>query len=238
MATKSIVGYIRVSTREQEERGISIEAQEEKIRKHAKDKDLVLSKIYYDKAESGKDLNRPSLKEIMDGINAEKISHLIVYKLDRLTRSLADLANLLVVIVKKDIALVSVVETIDTSTATGRLMVQMIGMFAEWERGQIVERTQVAIDLKRSKGEKLGGRVPYGYRVKKKGDSKILEACEPEQAIIRGVLKARREGRGYQDIALALDEQGVKCRKAKRWYTSMVRDICLRAGVQREKKRA
>lgn len=232
--TRAVVGYIRVSSEEQKKSGLSIEAQEEKIKQYAGIKDLRLVKVYRDEAESGKDMNRPSMREIMERIEAGKIGHLVVYKLDRLTRSLADLSHLLVLFDKKDITLSSVQETIDTSTATGRLMVQMIGMFAEWERGQIVERTRVALNRKREKGEKLGGRVPYGYRAKKG----MLVPYDPEQAIVRGILKARREGRGYQDIALALDEQGVKPRGAKRWYTSLVRSICLRAGVQREKKRA
>ncbi len=231
---RAVVGYIRVSSEEQKKSGLSIEAQEAKIRQMADTRDLKLAKVYKDEAESGKNLNRPAMREIMDGINAGRIGTLIVSKLDRMTRSLADLSNLLVVFQKKDIALMSVQETIDTSNATGRLMVQMIGMFAEWERGQIIERTKTALDRKREKGEKLGGHVPYGFKVK----GKQLVPFEPEQAVIRGILKARREGRGYQDIALTLDEQGVKCRKAKRWYTSLVRDICLRAGVQRDKRRA
>lgn len=231
---RDVVGYIRVSTKEQKESGISIEMQEEKIRQYASMNDLKLDKVYNDAAESGKNLNRPGMQQIMDGINSGKIGHLIIYKLDRLTRSLADLSNLLVLFDKKDITLSSFQEKLDTSNATGRLMVQMIGMFAEWERGQIVERTQVALDQKRANGEKLGGIVPYGYSVKKG----MLVSNPKESGVLAGILKARREGRGYQDIAEALNEQGVKPRAGRKWYASTIRYICLRAGVQRDKRRA
>jgi site-specific DNA recombinase len=229
-----VVGYIRVSSEEQKKSGLSIEAQEEKIKQYAGIKDLRLAKVYHDEAESGKDMNRPSMLEIMDGIQNGKIGHLVVYKLDRLTRSLADLSHLLVLFDKKEITLSSVQETIDTSTATGRLMVQMIGMFAEWERGQIVERTQVALDRKREKGEKLGGIVPYGWSVKKG----MLIPNPKESGVLNGILKACREGRGYKDIADTLNDQGIKPRAGRRWYASTIRYICLRAGVQREKRRA
>lgn len=230
---RTVVGYIRVSSEEQKKSGLSIEAQAEKIKQYAGFKDLSLAKVYRDEAESGKNLNRPAMQEIMDGVHSGKVGHLIVYKLDRLTRSLADLSHLLVLFAKKEITLSSVQETLDTSNATGRLMVQMIGMFAEWERGQIVERTKVALDQKRARGEKLGGITPFGYSVKKG----MLLSNPKESGVLNGILKARREGRGYQDIAEALNDQGVKPRAGRRWYASTIRYICLRAGVQREKKR-
>lgn len=231
---RAVVGYIRVSTKEQKDSGLSIEVQEKKIREYASMNDLPLEKVYNDAAESGKDLKRPGMQQIMEGIQGGKIGHLIIYKLDRLTRSLADLSQLLILFNKKNITLSSFHEKLDTSNATGRLMVQMIGMFAEWERGQIVERTQVALDRKRERGEKLGGIVPYGYSAKKG----MLVSNPKESGVLAGILKARKEGRGYQDIAEALNEQGVKPRAGRRWYASTIRYICLRAGVHREKKRA
>jgi site-specific DNA recombinase len=228
---RAVVGYIRVSTKEQAETKLSLTSQEEKIRAYGVAHDFKLSRIFNDAAESAKDLNRPAVQELLREVEAGKVGHVIIYKLDRLIRNVENLGYLLRLFEKKDVTLASVQESLDTSTAGGRMVVNLLGMIAQWERETIAERTQVALDVKRRNGEKLGGPVPFGFRVR---DGKLIQH-EPEQAIVRGILKARRGGMGYQDIALQLDEQGVKCRKAKRWYTSLVRDICLRAGVQRSK---
>lgn len=230
---RAVVGYIRVSTKEQAETKLSLTHQEEKIRALAVAHDHKLTRIFNDAAESAKDLNRPAIQELLREVESGRIGHVIIYKLDRMIRNVENLGFLLRLFEKKEVTLSSVQESLDTSTASGRMVVNLLGMIAQWERETIAERTQVALDVKRRNGEKLGGRVPYGYRSKKG----VLVPHDPEQAVVRGIVKARQEGRGYQDIALALDEQGVKPRGAKRWYTSQVRSICLRAGVKREKAR-
>lgn len=231
---RAVVGYIRVSTKEQAETKLSLTHQEEKIRALAVAHDHNLTRMYNDAAESAKDLNRPKVQELLREVEAGRIGHVIIYKLDRLIRNVENLGYLLRLFEKKGVTLSSVQESLDTSTASGRMVVNLLGMIAQWERETIAERTQVALDVKRKRGEKLGGIMPYGYRVK----SGKLIPHDAEQKILRGVLKARKEGRGYQDIAEALNEQRVKPRKAARWYASTIRAICLREGLPAAKGRS
>jgi site-specific DNA recombinase len=232
--TRAVVGYIRVSTKEQAETKLSLTNQEEKVRAYALSQDLKLTRIFNDAAESAKDLNRPAVQEMLEESKHGLIARIIIYKLDRLTRSTKDLGHLLEVFAKYDVTLASVSESLDTSSAGGRLVVHMIGVIAQWERETIAERTQVALDVKRRNGEKLGGIVPFGFKAQK---GKLI-LNPKESGVLAGILKARTEGRGYQDIAEALNDQGVKPRAGRRWYASTIRAICLRAGVQREKRRA
>lgn len=226
---RAVMGYIRVSTKEQAETKLSLTHQEQKIRALAEAHDHTLVRIFNDAAESAKDLNRPAMQELLAAVEKGQVGHVIVYKLDRLIRNVENLGYLLRLFEKKGVTLSSVQESLDTSTASGRMVVNLLGMIAQWERETIAERTQAAVDVKRQRGEKLGGIVPYGYRKRQKA----LVPHDAEQKVRRGILGARREGRGYQDIAEALNEQGVKPRSGRRWYASTVRSICLRelAGV-------
>ena len=231
MPEKLTVGYVRVSTKEQAETKLSLTHQEEKIRALAVAHDHQLTRIYNDAAESAKDLNRPKVQELLREVEAGRIGHVIIYKLDRLIRNVENLGFLLRLFEKKGVTLSSVQESLDTSTASGRMVVNLLGMIAQWERETIAERTQVALDVKRKRGEKLGGIVPYGHRVK----AGKLIPYDPEQKVLRAILKARKDGSGYQDIAEGLNEQKVKPRKAARWYASTIRAICLREGLPARK---
>ena len=222
---REVVGYIRVSSKEQAESKLSLLNQEERIRAYVVANELgELAHMYNDAAESAKDLKRPAVQQLLGEIEKGKIKHVIIYKLDRFIRNVGDLSDLLRLFNKKEVSLSAVVESLDTSTASGKMVVQMIGVIAEWERDTIAERTKVALDIKRQRGEKLGGKMPYGFRVKK---GKLI-AHPKEQKVLLGILKAYKTGRGYQDIAEALNEQGVKPRDGKRWYASTIRSICQR----------
>lgn len=233
---RAVIGYIRVSSRDQAETKLSLTNQEEKIKALAVAHDRKIVRIYNDAAESAKDLKRDAIRELIAEIEKGKIGHVIIYKLDRLTRNLEDLGYLLRLFEKKGVTLTSVQESLDTSTAGGRMVVNLLGMIAQWERETIAERTQVALDVKRKRGEKLGGITPYGCRVRQ---GKLIPH-DAEQKVLQAILKARREGRGYQDIAEALNDKKVKPRSGVRWYASTIRAICLRAeiGQPKEAKRA
>lgn len=233
MTDRLTVGYIRVSTKEQAETKLSLTHQEEKIRALALAHDLPLARIFNDAAESAKDLNRDAIQELLREVEKGQIGHVVIYKLDRLIRNVENLGYLLRLFEEHGVTLSSVQESLDTSTASGRMVVNLLGMIAQWERETIAERTQAALDVKRRQGEKLGGIVPYGYRARQ---GKLVPH-DAEQRVLRGILKARSGGRGYQDIAEALDGQGVKPRKGRRWYASTVRAICLREARPGEEKR-
>ena len=109
-----VVGYIRVSTREQAESKLSLQNQQEKIEAYAVARDLKLDRIYNDAAESAKDLKRPEVTALLEDVDRGRISHVIIFKLDRLTRSVGDLSGLLQRFEKRKVALLSVQDALDT----------------------------------------------------------------------------------------------------------------------------
>lgn len=165
-----LIGYCRVSTTMQEEEGISLDAQCEHIKKwcdisktpHGTDYNLI--DIVKEQG-SAKSLKRPKLQAIREQCNEGVANGIIVVKLDRLTRSLRDITYLIENDFKK-YDLISIGERLDTESAVGRLMLNMIVMVSQWEREAIGERTKTTLRYKKSKAEKTGGQVPYGYQEK------------------------------------------------------------------------
>src|ERR1700691_6554320 len=125
------VGYVRVSTDKQ---GISLEAQAEKIRAMALVQGAELSEIIVESGESAKSLNRPGMAKLLALVDAGKVKTVIVAKLDRLTRSVKDLCELLERFERRGVALVSVAEALDTGSAAGRLVLNIMAAVAQWER--------------------------------------------------------------------------------------------------------
>src|ERR1700730_11701295 len=125
--------YVRVSTDDQGREGSSRAAQEERIRALCVATDRDLSEVIVE-TESAKTLSRNGLQVLLKEIRVGKISTLVIFKLDRLTRSVRDLADLLEILEQHNVALVSVSESLDTSTAAGRLMLNLLGSVSQWER--------------------------------------------------------------------------------------------------------
>ncbi len=192
-----IVGYIRVSTDDQT---LGAEAQEERIRAYCALYGLDVVEWVRDLGESGKSLNRPGMIRALELLRDGTATGLIVAKLDRLTRSTKDLGSM----VECGWGIISVGEQLDTNTAAGRMMVHMLGVFAQFERETIVERTKAALDVKRQRGEKLGGRVPFGYRV----EGRKLVPDEREQPVVVRAREMRAAGWSLMDIRATLGRVG------------------------------
>ena len=158
------IGYVRVSTDRQAEQGVSLEAQEAKIRAMATVQGAELIDVIVDGGESAKSLNRPGLQRLMGLVNGGKVQAVIVAKLDRLTRSVKDLCGLLELFEKRKVALISVAEALDTGSAAGRLVITIMGAVSQWEREAIGERTRDALRHKRGNGERVGN-IEFGYRL-------------------------------------------------------------------------
>ena len=156
------LGYVRVSTDKQAERGISLEVQAEKIRAMAVVHESKLAEIIVDGGESAKSLNRPGMARLLAMVDAGEVQTVIIAKLDRLTRSVKDLCTLLERFERRGVALVSVAESLDTSSAAGRLVLNIMTAVSQWEREAIGERTRDAMRHKRSNGERVGN-ISYGY---------------------------------------------------------------------------
>src|SRR3984893_18268383 len=128
------IGYVRVSTDRQAEQGVSLEAQSEKIRAMALVHDAELLDIIVDSGESAKSLQRPGMERLLGLVDGKHVQAVIVAKLDRLTRSVKDLCELLERFERRGVALISVAESLDTSSAAGRLVLNVMTAVSQWER--------------------------------------------------------------------------------------------------------
>jgi len=153
MSRSRIVGYVRVSTLSQSESGLSIEAQVAKIRAYALATDADLVDVIIDAGVSAKSLDRDGLCAVLAMLDDGRADGVLVSKLDRLTRSVRDLGDLVDRYFAERCALLSVADSIDTRTAAGRLVLNVLGSVGQWEREVIGERTTEALAVKRSRGD-------------------------------------------------------------------------------------
>ena len=219
-----VIGYIRVSTDEQERSGLGLEAQEAKIRVFCELYGHELLGIEVDAA-SGKNLKRDGLAKCLGMLRPGQADGLVVAKLDRLSRSVKDMGELLEQYFSGRSSLLVVAEQIDTSTAAGRMVLNLLTSVAQWERETIGERTKDALKAKRARGEKTGGHVPFGFSVE--ADGKLVEAFN-EQGAIRRIQILRAGGHSFQRIAERLNAEGVPAKNGGQWFPAQARRICLR----------
>jgi site-specific DNA recombinase len=218
-----IVGYVRVSTDRQADQGVSLEAQEAKIRAMATVQGADLCEVIVDGGESAKSLNRPGVTKLLALVEARQVDAVIIAKLDRLTRSVKDLCSLLDLFEKRKVALVSVAESLDTGSAAGRLVITIMGAVSQWEREAIGERTRDALRHKRSLGERVGN-IEYGFRLA--ADGMHLEPDPSEQAALAAIRKLRSGGHSLRAVAVALNQSGHRTRRGTSWrLESVVRAI-------------
>lgn len=211
------VGYIRVSTDEQANEGVSLDNQRKRIEAFCIAKDWTLVDVYEDAGKSGKDLKRDGIQRLLTDAKAGKFDIVVIYKLDRLTRSVKDLGYLIELFDKHGIAFSSVSDNFDTTTANGRLVLNILGSVAQWERDIIVERTREALKYKKEKGDYLGT-VPLGYDIV---DGELQERSD-ELAIVRYAKKLRAGGYSFGKIAGTLNGDGVPTKRGGKWYRSTV----------------
>src|SRR2546428_6743368 len=160
------IGYIRVSTDKQAEHGVSLEAQQAKLTQYAALYDIELVDIIVDAGVSAKTLERPGLQRALGMLRKGQANALLVAKLDRLTRKVKDLGALVdEYFSSDDITLLSVADNIDTRTAAGRLVLNVLGSVAQWERETIGERTAEVLAHKREQGQPTSLHAPYGFRI-------------------------------------------------------------------------
>jgi DNA invertase Pin-like site-specific DNA recombinase len=156
MTTTRAIAYARVSTSEQVESGAGLADQRQKLAAEITHRGWELVELVEDQGESGKDLNRPQIRRALEMIAAGEADALVVTKLDRLTRSVLDFAELAAWSDRLGVRLVVCDLGIDTGTQTGRLVAGIMAQVAEWERGVIASRTRDAAAVRRAKGERMG----------------------------------------------------------------------------------
>jgi DNA invertase Pin-like site-specific DNA recombinase len=220
------LGYIRVSSDDQADSGLGLEDQRQRIAAYCHLKGLRLAEIFEDPGVSGgKPLaRRPAGNQLLAAGHKGK-ALVIVAKLDRLFRSVADAATVIADFNKKGIRLVALAEGFELSNPYGRAMAQMASVFAELERALIQERTRSALNIKRSRGERISGHAPFGWDFGPGG--RLLENRR-ERRIIARMRQFRAEGLSYRGIATRLDREGILPKRGRRWLHTTVKSILMR----------
>ena len=207
MTNTRAIAYIRVSTNQQADQGHSLLAQQEKVTAYASLYDLDIVD-YVIETGSAKNLNREGLQGALAQIKSGQADALIVVKLDRLTRSVVDLGYLVETYFNKA-GLLSVSEQIDTRSASGRLVLNVLASVSQWEREAIGERTGAVRQSMKANGLYCGGSVPYGQMLV----SGELVTNPNEQAIINRAKALKAEGHSLRTIATMFSNEGLKTRK-------------------------
>ena len=140
---------------------ISVESQVEFCKREVVESNYA---VYTDKGYSGKNVERPAFQDLMKDIEAGKIGRVIVYRLDRISRSVLDFANVIDVFQKHKVEFVSTMEKFDTGTPIGKAMLMIVMIFAQLERETIQQRVTDAYHSRSKRGFYMGGRIPYGYK--------------------------------------------------------------------------
>ncbi len=218
----NVIGYARVSTQGQVDEGVSLQAQEERIRSYCELHGFELTEIVADAGLSGKSIGiRPGLQRILSTAEKGQLQAVVTYKLDRLGRSTLEVLEMVELCDKKDVALHSISEKLDTGSAIGRFVLRTLASLAEMERDLVSERTTAILESKRSRGEKTGGCVPFGYSATEElrdGRSiKVLIPDAEEQKILALIRRLKKKGNSYRAIAVELNRRGHTTKQGQPW---------------------
>ena len=225
-----VVGYTRVSTEQQADGGVSLAAQRAKLEAYAVALDLDLVAIIEDAGVSAKTLARPGLTRALAMLDGGAANALLIVKLDRLTRSVRDLGDLVERYFSARFSLLSVSDSIDTRTAAGRLVLNVLASVSQWEREATGERTRDALAHLKADGVRLGG-AALGW---KRGDGtdgvgrRVVENVGDEAATVARILDLRAEGRALRDIAATLTAEGRRTKRGGAWAAETVRKVLAR----------
>lgn len=218
--TRCVQAYCRVSTSKQADEGVSLAAQEGRIRAWCLANGHELAQVHVDAGLSGgRADNRPALQDALSAACRQK-AVLCVYSLSRLARSTKDTILMAERLDKAGADLVSLTDQIDTTSAAGKMMFRMMAVLAEFERDLVGERTAAALDHMKRTG-KVYNHAPYGFRVE--GDS--LVPVPAEQDAIRLMRELREDRQSFAAIAAALVGRSVPAKQGGRWDAKTVARI-------------
>lgn len=218
-----VATYTRIST-DEEHQPYSLEAQDGRLRAYVESQDgWELVRSFTDQL-SGASLERPGLRRALSEARAGRFDLLLVYRVDRLSRSVRGLAQVLEELDQAGISFRSATEPFDTGSPAGRMMVQMLGVFAEFERATIIDRVIAGMERKAARGGWCGGRDPYGYRLVK-GEGRLI-VDEAEAPLVSVIFDRYVNGRlGSHAIANWLNESGHRTRAGRPWSYKAVLNV-------------
>ena len=176
-----------------------------------------LSELYDDGGWSGGTMNRPAITQLLDDVTAGKVDVIIVYKVDRLTRSLADFAKIVEILDENEASFVSVTQSFNTTTSMGRLTLNVLLSFAQFEREVTGERIRDKVAASKKKGMWMGGGVPFGYEVVERQ----LVINQSEAEIVRWMFERYTETKSVPQLVEEMAAKGIKTRM-RVWKTGKI----------------
>lgn len=218
-APRRVIGYLRVSTDKQADSGLSLDAQRAKVEGYCALYGLDLVDVVTDAGASAATLDRPALGDALARLALGEADALVVAKLDRLTRSVRDLGDLVDACNREGWSLLSVADQLDTASAAGRLVLNILTSVGQWEREAIGERTAAALAVKAKRGERVGA-IPYGSRL---DDDGIHLLPEPSERVVVALARTlRADGLSLRSVAAELDARGYVARSGRPFLAPQV----------------
>lgn len=218
------VGYIRVSTEDQAQNGVSLEMQTTKIRQYCDLHDINLVGIYGDPGISAKNTEkRPGVTAVMHLVGKKRVDAVIIYKLDRLVRSTVDALDIAQRMDKCGVGLHSITEKFDTRSAVGELIFTLMAALAQMERKLIGERTAAALQSMKANGQRVSRHAPIGWRFV---DGVVVQDLKEQAAILYA--KALHEDNGkwsLSQISTKLYLAGFKARSGRAYSKSTIQKM-------------
>jgi DNA invertase Pin-like site-specific DNA recombinase len=184
------------------------EACEAYIKSQAHEGWRLVPKRYDDGAFSGASLDRPALQKLLTEVRSNKIDVIVVYKVDRLTRSLSDFAKLVELFDQHSVSFVSITQSFNTTSSMGRLTLNVLLSFAQFEREVIAERVRDKIAASKAKGIWVGGSIPLGYA----SVNKKLVVLPKDAETVRLIFQRYLELGSIRELATDLDRRGIRTR--------------------------
>jgi len=211
--------YLRISTDEAHQPW-SLGAQQERLEAYCTSQGWTIVGSYTDQG-SGATLERPELKRALADARLGRFDVLLVVRVDRLSRNVGQLAQLAELLEEAEVVLASATEPFDTSTPPGRMLFQMLGSFAEFERAMIVDRVRAGLERRARSGRWTSGRIPYGYRREEK--TKQLEPDPLAAPVVAEIFRLYAEEKlGTKTISQHLNAAGERTQRARRWTAHSV----------------
>ncbi|WNF37180.1 recombinase family protein [Bacillaceae bacterium IKA-2] len=221
MKMLNAVIYARVSTSEQALEGYSIKAQKNLLIEYAKKHSFSIIDSYVDEGKSGKSIEgRPQMSRLINDAKQNKFAVVLIYKLDRLSRKTKDSLEIIEILDSHKVQLISLSESIDTTTPHGKLIYTILSSYSEMERELIVSRVKMGM-TQRAKEGKWNGGLCYGYDLKEKN----LVANEEEARIIKTIFEYSDQGYGYKKIVGILNRKGYKTKRGREFSIATVKGI-------------
>lgn len=220
------IGYCRVSTELQAQEGVSLEAQQARIRVWCEGNGYTLVRVHVDAGLSGsRSDNRPALQAALNEACRTQAA-LVVYSLSRLARSTKDAITISERLAKSGADLVSLSERIDTTSAAGKMIFRMLAVLAEFERDQISERTKGAMAHLRRQGRRISRHIPYGFSLADDGTTLLPHPAE--QHGLARIRALRLEGLSLRQIAAVLTRSKIPTKTGCSWTAKVIHSLLQR----------